>query len=205
MGLDPERKLMLLIGGSQGALALNGLMLEIVQSKGAGKPPLDEWQLLWMTGPRHHSSIAQALSDLGDPSWVKAVPYIEDVPLVLASTDLALSRAGAMTTSEILANGVPAILVPLPTSASNHQAVNARALEESGAAVHLAQAGLTSEALWTTISRLANDRRALSEMSACAKERSRPEATSVIVREMVRLLPDAEPTGPDSRPGGGPR
>ena len=191
LGLDPHRRLLLLIGGSQGSLALNGLMLEVVRAVVAEElAPLSEWQLLWMTGRPHHSSIVRELSTIGGPRWVRAVPYIDDVPLVLTVADLALSRAGAMTTSEILAGGVPAVLVPLPTSAANHQAMNARALQEAGAAVHLPQAGLTAETLWSTISHLAGDRRTLTAMSDYAMERSRPDATSVIVREMVQLLPD---------------
>lgn len=206
MGLDPQRKLLLLIGGSQGSLALNELMLqalrsealgsEAVPSESAGNHSLrDEWQLLWMTGPSHHASIVEELSASGELPWVRPVPYIEDVPLVLAVTDLAVSRAGAMTTAEILAWGVPAILVPLPTAAANHQELNARALEEAGAAVHLEQEGLTAEELWGTIIRLAEDPRLLATMSRHARERSRPGATSLIVRDLVGLLPDPRPGG----------
>jgi UDP-N-acetylglucosamine--N-acetylmuramyl-(pentapeptide) pyrophosphoryl-undecaprenol N-acetylglucosamine transferase len=100
-----------------------------------------------------------------------------------------------MTTSEFLAWGVPAILVPLPTSAENHQALNARALQEAGAAVHLDQEGLTAEVLWGTITGLAEDPQALATMSERARERSRPDATSDIVGEIVGLLPDPKPGG----------
>ena len=206
MGLDPQRRLLLLIGGSQGSLALNELMLQAVRSGAVrseavrSEPArnhllLDEWQLLWMTGPAHHASIVEELSARGEGPWVRAVPYIEDVPLVLGVTDLAVSRAGAMTTAEILAWGVPAILVPLPTAAANHQELNARALQEAGAAVHLEQEGLTAERLWRTIVCLAEDPHRLATMSQRARERSRPDATSLIVREMVGLLSDPRPEG----------
>ena len=205
LGLDPQRRLLLLIGGSQGSLALNELMLEAVRSAAAGNlAPLDEWQLLWMTGPAHHASIVMELSALGDPAWVRAVPYIEDVPLVLGVTDLALSRAGAMTTAEVLAWGVPAILVPLPTAAANHQELNARALQQAGAAIHLEQEGLSAGALWGTITGLAEDRQALSTMSERARDRSRPDATSLIVREIVGLLPGPRSADvPRAHPGSG--
>ena len=194
MGLDPQRRLLLLIGGSQGSLALNELMLEAARAVAAGEhAPLDEWQLLWMTGPAHHASIVDELSAFGDPPWVRAVPYIEDMPRVLGVADLALSRAGAMTTAELLAWGVPAILVPLPSAAANHQELNARALQQAGAAVHLAQRGLSAETLWRTITRLAEDGQALATMSELARERSRPDATSLIVREIVGLLADPQP------------
>ena len=196
MGLDPQRRLLLLVGGSQGSLALNELMLEAIRYVAGGEhAPLDEWQLLWMTGPAHHAAIVEGLSGVGDPPWVRAVPYIEDMPLVLGVTDLALSRAGAMTTAELLAWGVPAILVPLPTAAANHQELNARALQEAGAAAHLEQEGLTAEALWRMISGLAEDGHALNTMKARARERSRPDATAAIVREIVGLLPDPRQAG----------
>ena len=196
MGLDPQRRLLLLTGGSQGSLALNELVLEAVRSVAAGeRAALDGWQLLWMTGPAHHASIIEELSAFGDPQWVRAVPYIEDMPRVMGATDLALSRAGAMTTSELLAWGVPAILIPLPTSAENHQELNALALQEAGAAVHLDQGGLTADVLWGTITRLADDSPALATMSELARERSRPDATSLIVHDIVSLLPDPRPEG----------
>lgn len=196
MGLDPQHRLLLLIGGSQGSLALNELMLEVVRARAAGEcAPLDGWQLLWMTGPDHHAAIVDKLAGLGDPHWVRAVPYIDDVPRVLGVAELVLSRAGAMTTSEMLAWGVPAILVPLPTAAANHQEMNARALEQAGAAVHLKQDGLTAETLWTTITGLAEDDQALATMGERARERSRPDATSYIVSEMVGLLPEPRTGG----------
>lgn len=201
LGLDPQRRLLLLIGGSQGSVALNELMLQAVRAKtlrseAAGEDaPLDGWQLLWMTGPAHHRSLVKELSIIGDPAWVRAVPYIEDVPLVLGVTDLAVSRAGAMTTAELSAWGVPAILIPLPTAAANHQELNARALQEAGAAVHLDQEGLTAEDLWRTIIRLAEDPPTLGTMSKNARARSRPDATLLIVREMVGLLSDPPPGG----------
>ena len=201
LGLDPQRRLLLLIGGSQGSVALNELMLGAVRAKAlrseaAGKNALlNGWQLLWMTGPAHHGSVVEELSMMGDPPWVRTVPYIEDVPLVLGVTDLAVSRAGAMTTAELSAWGVPAILIPLPTAAANHQEMNARAMQEAGAAVHLEQEGLTAEGLWRTIARLAEDPQILAKMSQRARERSRPDATSLIVREMVGLLSDPRPGG----------
>ena len=201
LGLDPLRRLLLLIGGSQGSVALNELMLQSVRAKALRSEAaeenalLDGWQLLWMTGPAHHRSIVEELSTMGDPPWVRAVPYIEDVPLVLGVTDLAVSRAGAMTTAELLAWGVPAILIPLPTAAANHQELNARALQEAGAALHLDQKGLTSEDLWRTIIRLAEDPLTLGTMSKDARARSRPDATLLIVREMVGLLSDPPPGG----------
>jgi len=193
LGLDPDRRVLLVIGGSQGSVALNDLVLGGFRDGG----PLPEgWQLMWATGPNNFSSIQAALSEMGDPEGVRAVPYIEDVPLVLGVTELAVSRSGAMTTAELLAWGVPAILVPLPTSAADHQTLNALALQKAGAARYLSQDGLTPSALWSSVADLAHDQAELAGMSRAARKRSRPEATSAIVTDLMTLLP--EPRGVES-------
>ncbi len=190
LGLDPGRSVLLIVGGSQGSAALNEMVLETIRGVECGAQPLvDGWQLLWATGPRHHEAVVGALAELGDPSWVRAIAYIEDMPSALAVVDLAVSRAGAMTTAELLAWGVPALLVPLPTAAANHQELNAQALEDAGAALHLSQSGLTPEGLWSAVAELAQDADRLGAMARAARARSRPEATAAIVSDIVRLLP----------------
>ena len=112
---------------------------------------------------------------------------------VLAAADLAVSRAGAMATSEFLAWGLPSILVPLPTAAADHQTANARALEEAGAAVHLperdaAGADLTGARLWAEVQRLLRTPGLLARMSGAAAARARPHAAREVaaaVREVI--------------------
>ena len=203
LGLDPERRVLLVVGGSQGSVALNDLVLSAFGDVHAlskidggkdvssdGRPLPEGWQLMWATGSNNFPSIDNALSRMGSPAWVRVVPYIEDVPLVLGVTELAVSRAGAMTTAELLAWGVPAILVPLPTSAAGHQQLNALALQRAGAARHLSQEGLTTRTLWGSVVELAHDQAELDKMSRAARTRSRPQATSTIVTELMTLLPD---------------
>ena len=190
LGLDPGGRVLLIVGGSQGSTALNEMVLETIRGVECGAQPLlDGWQLLWATGPRHHDAIVGALGELGDPSWVRAIAYIEDMPSALSIANLAVSRAGAMTTAELLAWGVPALLVPLPTAAANHQALNAQALEDAGAALHLPQFELTPEKLWSAVAELARDSDLLETMARAARARSSPEATAEIVSDIVRLLP----------------
>ncbi len=189
LGLDPGLKLLLVVGGSQGSAALNALVQDALRQVAKRTlPPLGGWQLLWATGTEHYERVTLPLSVTDGSGAVRTVPYIEEMPSVLSLTDLAVSRAGAMTTAELLAWGVPAVLVPLPTAAANHQELNARALAESGAAVHLPQTGLTAETLWGAVTELARDERRMEEMSRAARARSYPEATRDIVTEMVRLL-----------------
>jgi UDP-N-acetylglucosamine--N-acetylmuramyl-(pentapeptide) pyrophosphoryl-undecaprenol N-acetylglucosamine transferase len=125
---------------------------------------------------------------LGYPPWVHVLPYIEDMPSALAAVDLAVSRSGAMTTAELLNQGLPAVLVPLPTAAANHQAHNARALAEAGTAVAVSQVGLTADRLWAEVVRLAEDGTSLARMRGAALGRARPSAASEIAADVEALL-----------------
>jgi UDP-N-acetylglucosamine--N-acetylmuramyl-(pentapeptide) pyrophosphoryl-undecaprenol N-acetylglucosamine transferase len=179
----------LVTGGSQGSLALNEFILQAIEgvvANGLSRP--QRLQLLWSAGSKHHDVVAARLARLGDPPWVHVLPYIEDMPSALAAADLAVTRSGAMTTSELLNQGLPAVLVPLPTAAANHQAHNAMALAQAGAAVVVSQPHLTGELLWAEVVRLAEDEATLADMRAAALSRARPDAASEIAADVERLL-----------------
>jgi len=179
----------LVTGGSQGSLALNELLLQAIDGVVASKLRRPQrLRLLWSTGSKHHEAVSAALARMGDPTWVHVLPYIEDMPSALAAADLAVSRSGAMTTAEWLNQGLPSVLVPLPTAAANHQAHNAMALAEAGAAVVASQAGLTGERLWSEVVRLVEDETSLASMRDAALARARPNAASEIAADVERLL-----------------
>ena len=155
-------------------------------------PRPDGLHLLWSTGPGHIDGVRAALAAAGHPAWVRAVPYIDDMPAALAAADLALSRAGAMATAELLNQGLPAVLVPLPTAAADHQRKNARALEEAGAALMLEEEGLTGGALWSRVTALVAEPGRRERMAEAARRRSRPRATAEIAADIVSFLPPQE-------------
>lgn len=190
LGLPAQGLVLLVVGGSQGALALNRTLAEAVQmvEKGA-LARVEGLSVLWSTGPRHHADVRSALAAAGDPGWVRAVPYIDEMPSALVAADLAVSRAGAMATAELLNHALPAILVPLPTAAADHQTKNAQALVAAGAAVMALEEGLTGAALWSHVTRLATDPALRRAMAAAALERARPEAAREIARQIATLLP----------------
>ena len=183
LGLDPSRPTVLVVGGSQGSVALNRAVLEMV---GALREA-PGFQLLWSTGPRHEPGIRQALGD-APPTWVHVTGFIDDIPAALEAADLAVSRAGAMATSEFLAWGLPAILVPLPSAAAGHQARNARALEEAGCALHLPEAELTGGVLLERVRELMDDPDRRRAMARRALERGRPHAARDMARSLAGLL-----------------
>ncbi len=191
-GLSPSGPVLLVVGGSQGAEALNRALLQALQGVVAGSLHLPPGlQLLWATGPRNLEWVLQALNDLGNPSWIRALGYIEDMPRALKAADLAVSRAGAMATSEFLAWGLPAVLVPLPTAAADHQTRNARSLAEAGAALHLPEGELSGPSLWKAVMGLVEDPEGLRSMAAAALARGRPQASREIARALASLLPGA--------------
>ncbi|RMH14758.1 MAG: hypothetical protein D6701_10960, partial [Gemmatimonadetes bacterium] len=109
-GLDPDRRLVLVVGGSQGSRALNERVLALVSAVDEGTAPAPAgWQLLWATGTAHHAAITAALGARERP-WLRVRAYIDDLPALLPLASLAVSRAGAMATSEFLAAGLPALL-----------------------------------------------------------------------------------------------
>lgn len=176
----------LVVGGSQGSRALNEAVIEAVEQRSADDSA-SQLALLWATGPAHFEGIRSRL-DAAGAHWVRALPYIDDMPAALASADLAVSRAGAMTTGELLAWGVPAILVPLPTAAADHQTHNARALEAAGAAICITEADLTPARLWAEVISLVRDPERRERMAKRASERARPHAAEEIAREMLTLV-----------------
>jgi UDP-N-acetylglucosamine--N-acetylmuramyl-(pentapeptide) pyrophosphoryl-undecaprenol N-acetylglucosamine transferase len=187
--LNENGVVLLVVGGSQGARAMNESLLGALELVSTGKLPAQPqgFQILWATGPKQLETVQQRLAPLA-LSWVHAHGYIEKMPEALAATDIALSRAGAMATAELLAWGIPALLVPLPTAAADHQTHNARALAEAGAGVYLPETELTPEHLWREIGSLAGDDARRQQMTARARERARPNAAREIAEKLLTLM-----------------
>lgn len=189
-GVPEHVTLTFVTGGSQGSLALNDGLIAYVTGVVRGEVSRPETlHFLWSTGRKHFPGVRGALDGVGAPEWVHALPYVEDMPGALAAADLAVSRAGAMTTAELMNQGLPALLVPLPTAAEDHQTHNARALEAAGAARVVPQAELTPARLAAELTAMTTDAEALERMSARAAERAHPEATGRIAGDIATFLP----------------
>jgi UDP-N-acetylglucosamine--N-acetylmuramyl-(pentapeptide) pyrophosphoryl-undecaprenol N-acetylglucosamine transferase len=199
LGLAPGSRVVLVVGGSQGAVAVNRAVLQAVRGvvEGSLQRP-EDLQILWATGPRNQVAVEEELGSLGSPEWVRALGYIHEMPRALRVASLAVSRAGAMATSEFLAWGVPAVLVPLPTAAADHQARNAESLARAGAAVHLPEPELSGESLWRAVTALLAAPDELEAMGRACMEWGCPEATRQIAESLAALLPR-----PARIPGGG--
>jgi UDP-N-acetylglucosamine--N-acetylmuramyl-(pentapeptide) pyrophosphoryl-undecaprenol N-acetylglucosamine transferase len=176
----PEQggQVLLIYGGSQGSRAMNLVVADWVRR---GLP--DDLHLIWMTGRASHAEFASL-----DGGRVKVREYLSPIADAYAATDLALVRAGAMTTAELFAWEIPAVLVPLPTAAADHQTVNARVLEAAGAAIHLPQAELTADRLDATLRSLTSDPAAMRRLADGARARARPDAAETIARRILTLI-----------------
>jgi UDP-N-acetylglucosamine--N-acetylmuramyl-(pentapeptide) pyrophosphoryl-undecaprenol N-acetylglucosamine transferase len=187
-GLAADATVLLVIGGSQGARAVNEALLGALErvARGDAARPAG-LEVLWSTGPAHIESVRIRLAPFRF-AWVHATGYIDDMGAALASCDVALSRAGAMATAELLAWGRPMLLVPLPTAAADHQTHNARALDAAGAAVMVPEADLTPAALWDAVTRLTGDDERRQRMAAAARARAHPNAAAEIAEHLHRLI-----------------
>jgi UDP-N-acetylglucosamine--N-acetylmuramyl-(pentapeptide) pyrophosphoryl-undecaprenol N-acetylglucosamine transferase len=173
-----EGRVLLIYGGSQGSRAINLVVADWVKR---GLPA--GLHLIWMTGKASHAEFAGLESER-----VRVREYLSPIADAYAAADLALVRAGAMTTAELFAWGIPAVLVPLPTAAADHQTANARALASAGAALNLPQSELTAERLDTEIRALVEHPDAMAALAAGASRRARPDAAETIARRILTLL-----------------
>jgi UDP-N-acetylglucosamine--N-acetylmuramyl-(pentapeptide) pyrophosphoryl-undecaprenol N-acetylglucosamine transferase len=176
---------LLVMGGSQGARALNERMPEVAKALLDSVPGLT---ILHQAGARHAETTEAAYAVAGAPPnrWqVRA--FIEDMPAQFASSDLVLARSGASTVAELAASGKPSLLVPFPQAADDHQRRNAEVLVEGGAAQMLLEPEMTAAALLATLTGLLSNREKLSKMASCARTFAHPQAAARIA-EMVASL-----------------
>lgn len=166
-GLDPSRRTILAIGGSLGARSINEAMaagLDDIRDAGL--------QLIWQTG-RDFSARAAGLAE-GRP-YVRTFAFIREMALAYAASDLVVSRAGAMSVSEIAAAGKPAVFVPYPLASEDHQTANAARLVRLGAAVLVPDAEAAEQLVRTAVG-LAGDTEACHRMGGEARKASLPDA-----------------------------
>jgi len=179
LGLHPEGPVVFVVGGSQGALSLNRAVAAALE---AGL--LEGITLLWSTGRGAWSEFEAFDSH---PQRVLK-PFWDPVGEAYAAADLVVARAGAMTTAELCAWGLPSILVPLPTAAANHQHHNALALERAGASLHVADRDLSGAVLAGAIRGLLGAPERLRQMRRAAAQRGHPKAAEEIAKRLLALV-----------------
>jgi UDP-N-acetylglucosamine--N-acetylmuramyl-(pentapeptide) pyrophosphoryl-undecaprenol N-acetylglucosamine transferase len=179
LGIREDCFTLVAFGGSRGARSINRAVLEFLTL--ARK---EDMQLIWITGNLDYNDINKEVQELDLSGWetgLQITPFMYNIEEALAIADLAVCRAGASTLSELADLGLPAILIPYPYAAENHQEKNARALLEKNAVDMVIDEFLDGDTLYKKIQKLRGDESRLSDMSRNIKKEARPNALNDIV------------------------
>ncbi len=178
-GLSADRPVVLVVGGSLGAQAINDLGIALARHPGR------TFQVLHVTGPKYIDAVKAALGE--PPEGVVLVGYEDRMPDSYAAADLVVARAGSSTLAELTVVGLPSVLVPSPNVTDNHQEGNARGLEGVGAAMVVIERDLDVARAAADIAALVSDADRLAAMAAAATSQGRPD-TAARVAEIVDAL-----------------
>lgn len=186
LGIAEGSTVILVVGGSRGAKAINKAMIEMAPFVGKGNGA----HYVYVTGEPYfeetRKEIRQKLG--GIPNELHIVPYINNMPEVLACTSLIVNRAGASFLAEITALGIPSVLIPSPNVTNNHQEANARQLEGEGAAVVILEKDLTGPNLLTAIQSIVVNEELRKQMSQDSLRLGKRDSAAVITEELRRLI-----------------
>ena len=186
-GLDPHKKTILVSGGSRGARSINRAMVGVLKHF-ANNPQI---QILHVTGKNEYEDVVTRVKaeglDWEQTNNIHIKPYLYNMPQAMAVTDLAVFRAGATGLAELTAKGIPAILIPYPYAAENHQEHNARALEQAGAAKVILNSELTDTVLIHSIEELLQEESSLQKMAEASVKLGRPQAADTIAEMIIEL------------------
>jgi UDP-N-acetylglucosamine--N-acetylmuramyl-(pentapeptide) pyrophosphoryl-undecaprenol N-acetylglucosamine transferase len=167
----------LIFGGSQGARAINNAMIESLADLSDAR---DRLRIIHQTGEADFDRVKNSYAEKG---WANSDvrTYISNMVEVMGESDVVVCRAGATTCAELAAAGKPAIMIPLPTAADDHQRKNAEALRNAGAAEMIVQSELNGHLLADAIKRLAESPETISQMGTAARKLARRDAAEATV------------------------
>ena len=181
-GLSPQKNTLLIVGGSSGARSINDAVMKLLRQRFLP----EGWQLLWQTGKADYHRIDDSLKSCDSVSVVIR-PFIDDMPSAYALADLAVSRAGAMALAEIEAVGLPSILIPYPHAAGDHQMLNARVLQDKGAAIVIPEKEKDTR-IGDVLSRLFQDADSRQKVGSAARAVARPDAAGNIAAAILARI-----------------
>ncbi len=181
LGLDPEKKTILIVGGSLGARTVNeSVLAHLDEIKKSGI------QFIWQTGKFYYQSIMEQLKSHGDMPMLKVLDFISDMGAAYKAADLVISRAGASSISEFCLIGKPVILVPSPNVAEDHQTKNAMALVEKGAALMVKDVEAKEKVVRLALETVADNKK-LESLSKNVLTLALPDSADIIADEVIKL------------------
>ena len=180
-GLDPQRKTILIVGGSLGARTLNeSVISHLDQIRESGI------QFIWQTGKYYHAQITEQLKQLGKPANLVVTDFISDMGAAYKAADVVVSRAGAGSISEFCLLGKPVILIPSPNVAEDHQTKNALALVNKEAALYVKDSEAPKLLLPLAIDTVSDDAK-LRSLSEHILKMALPASAEIIAKEVIKL------------------
>ncbi len=179
LGIPGTDRVLFVFGGSLGSAAINHAMATCI----ADLLEDDEMRVFWQTGRLYFKHLTTTVKP---HHRLKLLEYVDRMDLMYHAADLVVSRAGAITCSELMVTGAPSILIPSPNVAEDHQTKNARAMERGGAAVLLPESQM-ADGLVTTVSSLLEDEGRCEAMRVAALKLARPRAAEAIARDVLAL------------------
>jgi UDP-N-acetylglucosamine--N-acetylmuramyl-(pentapeptide) pyrophosphoryl-undecaprenol N-acetylglucosamine transferase len=187
MGLEPDAPVLLVMGGSQGAARVNELAVDIAPQLRQAVPNL---QFVHLTGDRDFEPVRARYQELKIPAAVHA--FWGEMGLALAAADVAVSRAGASSLAELAARQLPAVLIPYPAAAENHQYFNAQAFVQTGAARMFSQITAAPDHLAAEILELLRNPLKRSAMQAALAEWNAPAAAGDMAERILNWPAEAD-------------
>ncbi len=183
LGFDRTRPMIVVVGGSQGACGINRIIARCLPLLARVHP---EWQWFHITGAKDADVMKMAYSRLGLAARVHT--FFDHMELALGGATLAVSRAGASSLAELAATTVPALLIPYPAAADDHQWFNAQEFVNTGAAEILLEREANEERVITLLKKLAADQMVRQSMETALVRWQRPEAADEITRHIVHAI-----------------
>ena len=177
LGLDPNKKTVVIFMGSLGSETVNKIMLDYFNLTDGS------YQIVYATGKSYYK---EDIEKLPKRDYIKVFERIDGIRVMKAS-DLLISRAGATTLCEIIATGMPSLLIPSPYVPNNHQYYNAKSLVDNGAALMIEEKDLTCEKLNEMVNSIINNEATLKNLSLNARKMSNDSVLEDIVKEIEKI------------------
>jgi UDP-N-acetylglucosamine--N-acetylmuramyl-(pentapeptide) pyrophosphoryl-undecaprenol N-acetylglucosamine transferase len=183
--------MVLFCAGSQGSRSVNNAVLEFLRLVAPKRPHV---RFVMATGIRHYEDCVAIASEFGLDACpnVQLKPYIYDMPKQMAAADVVVSRAGAMTLSELALMGKACVIIPSPYVADDHQLKNAMALSDRGAALLVEEKDFAKNALQYAVLSLLDDRDLAENLKCRIKEFATPDANRVIYEMIMELVAEKQ-------------
>ena len=182
MGLDENRKCVLIVGGSLGARSINEGIIANIEKIRAN----NDIQFIWQTGKLYFEEMKKRADELGKPDNLTITDFVSNMASALSAADIVVSRAGAGSISEFALLGKAVILVPSPNVSEDHQTKNAMALVDKDEAIYVADANVNEELIDKAVETV-NDTMKIALLEANIQKMGKPDAASEIADEVLKL------------------